>query len=230
MSQLDAVQQAVLRSGHWFGALPGPLQSCLWDMSQGLALPAGQCLFARGDPPDGLYAVLSGGIRITAVSPQGKEAILSIVEAPQWFGEIALFDGQPRTHDAWAETPVQLRHCPQADLLALLDREPSWWPFFGRLLASKVRLLFNVLEDAALLPAHARLARRLLTMLEAQAEMPGGPSMEIRVPQEQLGMMLGLTRQTVNQILRHFEREGAVELQRGVIAVRSPQRLQALSH
>ncbi len=92
-----------LMTGQWFSHLPASLQNSLLDSARLRRLTAGQCLFRRGDPPCGLYAVLEGTVRVGAVSEQGKEALLSLMEAPHWFGEICLFDGQPRTHDAYAE-------------------------------------------------------------------------------------------------------------------------------
>ncbi len=71
--------------------------------------------------------MVEGAIRISAVSENGKEALLILVEAPHWFGEIALFDGQARTHDAYAEGHTQLLQVPQAALLELLRREPHYW-------------------------------------------------------------------------------------------------------
>ena len=71
--------------------------------------------------------MVEGAIRISAVSENGKEALLILVEAPHWFGEIALFDGQARTHDAYAEGHTQLLQIPQAALLELLRREPHYW-------------------------------------------------------------------------------------------------------
>src|SRR3546814_10364795 len=80
--------------------LPAELQNSLLGMSRVRRLVPGHRLFQRGDPPCGMYAVLEGAVRIGAVNEQGKEALLSVVGAPHWFGEICLFDGQPRTHDA----------------------------------------------------------------------------------------------------------------------------------
>lgn len=92
-----------LLGGYWFNGLPVALQDALLHAASLRQLSAGQSLFRRGDPPCGLYAVLSGAMRIGAVNPAGKEALLTLVEAPNWFGEISLFDNQPRTHDASAE-------------------------------------------------------------------------------------------------------------------------------
>ena len=134
-------------------------------------LAAGQRLFQRGDPPCGLYAVLEGAVRIGAVSEQGKEALLSLVEAPHWFGEICLFDGQPRTHDAYGVGPCTLLHVPQAALLKLLDEHPDYWRHLALLMSHKLRLTFINLEQLSLLPAPARLAHRLLMIAEGYGEM-----------------------------------------------------------
>lgn len=116
-----------LQAGRWFQGLPEALQTHLLALAQPRQLPPGQRLFARGDAPCGLYCVVEGAIRISAVSENGKEALLILVEAPHWFGEIALFDGQARTHDAYAEGHTQLLQVPQAALLELLRREPHYW-------------------------------------------------------------------------------------------------------
>ena len=119
----DYVSQ--LSQGHWFAALPQALSQSLLDMAQVQRLDAGQRLFRRGDKPSGLYAVVEGAMRVGAVSETGKEALLTLVEPPYWFGEISLFDGLPRTHDAFADSASTLLLLPQAGLLALLEREPQ---------------------------------------------------------------------------------------------------------
>ncbi|MBS7691225.1 Crp/Fnr family transcriptional regulator, partial [Pseudomonas lalucatii] len=141
---IDALR-AALRRGHWFAALPEALQQALLASARVQHLEAGQRLFRRGDPPSGLYAVLEGAMRVGAVSPDGKEALLTLVEAPYWFGEISLFDGQPRTHDAFAECPSTLLLVPQAELLALLERQPRYWRDFALLMSQKLRLAFIAL-------------------------------------------------------------------------------------
>ena len=150
-----------LLQGQWFAALPAPLQQALLSQGRRLNLEAGQRLFSRGDAPSGLYAVLNGAMRVGSVDADGREALLVLVEAPHWFGEIALFDGQPRTHDAVAEGASSLLHVPQAGLLSLLERHPAYWRDLALLMAHKVRLAFIALEEISLLPAAQRLARRL---------------------------------------------------------------------
>ncbi|HWV08310.1 MAG TPA: Crp/Fnr family transcriptional regulator, partial [Pseudomonas sp.] len=168
-------------------------------------------------------AVVEGAMRIGAVSQNGKEALLTLIEPPYWFGEISLFDGQPRTHDAFAESASTLLLVPQASLLALLEREPRYWRDFALLMSHKLRLAFNALEEMSLLPAAPRLARRLLLIAENYDE--GEPRRVIHLAQEQLALMLALSRQTTNQILKELEAQGIVRLTYGEIEILDLQRL-----
>ena len=215
--------RACLQGGHWFSALPAALQDALLAAAQVQRLDAGQRLFRRGDPPSGLYAVVEGAMRIGAVNAQGKEALLTLVEAPYWFGEVSLFDGQPRTHDAFAEGASTLLLVPQAALLALLERQPQYWRDFALLMSQKLRLAFIALEQMSLLPAAPRLARRLLMIAENYGE--GEPRRVIHLAQEQLALMLAISRQTTNQILKELQAQGIVRLTYGEIEILDLDRL-----
>ena len=211
-------QRSRLLGGHWFNGLPTALQDSLLHAASLRQLTPGQRLFRRGDPPCGLYAVLHGAMRIGAVDLTGREALLTLIEAPDWFGEIALFDQQPRTHDATAEGAVRLLHIPQASLLQLLSAQPQYWRDFALLLSHKLRLAFSALEDMSLLPAAPRLARRLLQMVEGYGACREARRV-LQLPQEQLALMLAISRQTTNQILKDLQARGIVQLAYGTIEI-----------
>ncbi|WP_434607470.1 Crp/Fnr family transcriptional regulator [Pseudomonas sp. R1-7] len=217
-----------LLTGHWYSHLPAELQNSLLEMSRVRRLPPGQRLFKRGDAPCGLYAVLEGAVRIGAVSEQGKEALLSVVEAPHWFGEICLFDGQPRTHDAVSVGQCSLLHLPQAALLAFLEDQPVYWRHLALLMSHKLRLTFINLEHLSLMPAPARLAHRLLMIAEGYGEIEPARRV-LQLPQEQLALMLSLSRQTTNQILKDLQGQGIVRLSYGEIEILDIERLRALT-
>ncbi|WP_434675694.1 Crp/Fnr family transcriptional regulator [Pseudomonas sp. D3-10] len=217
-----------LMVGHWYSHLPAELQHSLLDMSRVRRLAPGQRLFQRGDAPCGLYAVLEGAVRIGAVSEQGKEALLSVVEAPHWFGEICLFDGQPRTHDAVGVGQCTLLHLPQAALLAFLEAQPVYWRHLALLMSHKLRLTFINLEHLSLMPAPARVAHRLLMIAEGYGEIEPARRV-LPLPQEQLAMMLSLSRQTTNQILKDLQGQGIVHLSYGEIEILDIERLRALT-
>jgi CRP-like cAMP-binding protein len=207
-----------LSSGQWFNHLPALLQDSLLAIAKLRRLSPGQQLFGRGDPPCGLYAVLEGAVRIGAVNEQGKEALLSLVEPPHWFGEICLFDGQPRTHDACGVGFCILLHVPQAALLELLEEHPQYWRHLALLMSHKLRLTFINLEQLSLMPAPARVAHRLLLIAEGYGETEHVRRI-LQLPQEQLALMLSLSRQTINQILKELQNQGILKLSYGEIEV-----------
>src|SRR5262245_61457752 len=105
-------QLAVLKSSEWFAALKPAFQEAVLASSRVLVLPAGKRVFHRGDPNDGIYCVLSGAVHFAGIAPSGRESIVARVEAPEWFGEIALFDGGVRTHDVVADVTSAVLHFP----------------------------------------------------------------------------------------------------------------------
>ena len=219
---------ATLERSAWFRAAPEALRTQLVQLGRVERLQTGERLFRRGDPDDGLYCVLDGLMRISAASFAGKEALLAVIEPVNWFGEIALFDGRERTHDAYAERESVLFHLPRVELAGLLERAPQYWHCFGLLLTQKLRLAFDAIEEAALLPAAQRIARRLLLMAGGYG-VPGVLRRVLKVPQEDLAMMLALSRQTINQILKQFEAQGALQLRYAEIEIVDVKILAALA-
>lgn len=209
----------LLLAGRWFQGLPATFQQRLLDAGVTRAVPAEGRLFSRGEAPDGLYAALEGSIRIGALSASGKEAVLAVVEPPQWFGEIAVFDRLPRTHDAIAAVETVVLHVPSAALEVMLSEQPGWWRDLGLLVTSKLRLAFGVMEDLALLPLAPRVARRLVLMAEGYGEWSDRSQRVVKVRQEVLAAMVSASRQSTNQVLKELEARGLIKLAYGEIEI-----------
>ena len=207
---------------HWFAALTLNQQQQLLAYAKAVQLGAGQRLFSRGDEFDGIYVLLSGALLIAGVHNSGREALLTIVEAGDWIGEIALFDRKVRTHDATASMASQLLHLNSSALELLVQQDPLWWQRFGQLLTEKMRLVFQALEDMSLLPASVRLARRLLVLCRLHQQ---GGRYVLPVQQEQLGQLLALSRQTINQLLQQLVLSGVIRTSYAQIEVLDLQRL-----
>lgn len=218
-------QLKVLQRSEWFGALEPAFQKAVLASSRVLAFSAGSSIFRRADPSDGIYCVLSGTVCFGATAPTGKGSIAALAEAPQWFGEIALFDGGARTHDAWTDIASTLLHLPARHLSRILAEDPRRWQQLGRLLVHKLRVALLLLEDMALEPPRIRLARCLVNLLEGYGQPKVEPSSVVRVSQERLGMMLSLSRQTVNELLRELEQKSIIQLHRGEVRVLDVRRL-----
>jgi CRP/FNR family transcriptional regulator, cyclic AMP receptor protein len=218
-------QLAALKSSEWFAALEPAFQQAVLTASHVMVLGAGKAVFHRGDPSDGIYCVLSGAVRFGAIARSGRELIVARVEAPEWFGEIAQFDEGVRTNDAWADAPSTLLHLPLGSLTRMLASDPCLWKHLGRLVVRKLRVALSLLEDMALEPPRVRLARCLINLFEGYGQRKAEPPRPLRVSQERLGMMLSLSRQTVNELLRQMEKESIIERQRGGVRIRNPGRL-----
>lgn len=224
----DVAHLSLLRRGRWFADLDDDLQRALVEGGHERTLADKARLFSRGDDGDGLYAVLDGALCITATSESGRELLLTRMEPPTWFGEIAVFDRQPRTHDVVADGASVVLHVPLAALDALLARRPTFWRELGLLVSGKLRLAFSALEDAAALPLKPRLVRRLLVLALGHGERATGVQRVLDVTQEQLAAMLSSSRQSVNQALKDLEQEGLLRVAYGQITLVDVERLRTL--
>lgn len=208
----------LLRTGRWYAGLPEALQDQLLEAAHFRTAAAGECVIARGDGPSGLYAVVDGALRVTGQSEAGREVLHMVVEAPSWFGELPVIDGLPRNQDITADTASELLHVPQRALDAILDATPGHWRHLAVLMASKFRLAILALEDVAQVPPRVRLARRLALLIEGYGDHTH-QRRTVELRQDQLAMMLSVSRQTANQALKELESLGMIRLAYGEIEI-----------
>ncbi|MGS5089904.1 Crp/Fnr family transcriptional regulator [Hydrogenophaga sp. A37] len=213
---VPAALRAALASDDWFAACPTVLQDVLLQQGRMRSLADGQSLFSRGGQADGLCCVTAGGLHIGALHADGQPAELAYLEPYQWFGEIALIDGLPRTHDAVAEGDTQVLVVPRDALVDWLDHHPAQWRELARLSTRKLRVAFVVLEELAMLPLEERLQRRLRLLAKGYGSREA-PRRRIRLGQETLARMLGVSRQSVNKALKALETRGVLRLHYGEI-------------
>lgn len=173
-------------------------------------------VYLRGEEAVAFYGIAEGRVRFSAASPEGKEVVLDYAGAGQWFGEIGLFDAGPRVVDARTAEPARLEVLARRDLLALCRAEPELMFRVVELFSRRIRRAEDIIFDTALLGLPARLARRLLHLAidEAHGEATArGPA--IRISQDELGRLAGVTRESAGRQLKAWEREGLVELDYG---------------
>lgn len=214
-------EREILLGSDWFRPLPEDIVSQLAGMARRRDLVDGELLYAKGDAPEGLYCVLKGGVRTVSTSSDGKELLLMQFEAGGWFGEISMFDGLGRSHDARAVGATQVLILPRDRFLALLARQPELYPHFMKMLCWKLRLAFAYIEDAQFEPLTVRLARRLLDLQTLYGKpVDGGQLIDLHLPQDDLGRMLGASRQGINKDLKSWEARGWIELRYGQLVIR----------
>src|SRR6185295_6638488 len=104
-------------------------------------------LSTRGAQAAEWCGVAKGAVRISSVSLSGKQVTLTYAEPGVWFGDIALFDGLPRTHDADAHGETTLLVVRKADFKELLAKHVELYEALLRLNCRRLRLMFNLIED-----------------------------------------------------------------------------------
>lgn len=218
---LDAVALA-----EWMRDLPPELLQRFAAVMVPRDFRAGEVLFHKGERAEGLYFVESGEIRSSTVTADGHEFILYFFEPGSCVGLSSALDGAPSVSTCRASCDTRTRLLLQADLLAILGEQPQYYRQFTELLLRWVRGLISVLEDQAVLSVRARLAKRLLHLAYLYGRQEDGCIViALKLPQEELGMLVGATRQSIHQQLAEFRKLGWVSVHNSIFTLLDPMAL-----
>jgi CRP-like cAMP-binding protein len=184
-----------------------------------------EVVFHRDDPGNSLFMVASGSVKICLRSEDGREVVLTRHGPGEHFGDLALFDGEPRSADAIALEQSELLILPRELFLQFIHGNPEAALRLLTTLAGWIRRLTETVHDAAFLDVPGRLARTLLRLTASQA---GGEPVATtpRMTQNDLAAMVGATRESINKWLGFYERQGLIRRDKGSIAVLSREELE----
>lgn len=228
--QLTESERLSIDGGSWFSRLSSGLRGAILQRARVRRLRDGAVLATRGAQAAEWCGVAAGAVRISTVSLAGKQVTLTYAEPGSWFGDIAVFDGLPRTHDAQAHGQTTLLVVGKTDFHALLSEHAELCQALLRLNCRRLRLMFDHFEDLNTRPLHARLARQLLLLARSYGVAQGS---EIRIglqlAQEDIAQLLGASRQRVNQELKGFERDGALRIEPTRLVIVSRDKLLAIA-
>ena len=179
---------------------------------------------ARGEVPEEWFACAKGAVRVSSTSITGKQITLTYVEPGLWFGDTSIFDGDRRTHDAYAHGATTLLCVAKADFKRILATHTECYEAMLWLAARRIRQLYGLVEDLNTLPLRARLAKQLLHLVRSYGIPSLAHAEEVRIglqlAQEELAQLLGASRQRVNQELKGMEREDIIRIEPGGLVVR----------
>lgn len=202
----------------------------LLDVTTTRRLDARQELCHKGDDGDALYGVLSGRLKVTAAGADGKEIVFGLMDAGDVIGEIALLDGSPRSATVVSMEPSELLTLHRRDFLPFLHERPRVAVDLAALLARRLRRLSELTEDTLFLALSSRLAKKLLALAARYGTRTAdGVRIDLRLPQHELGELVGTTRESVNKQLRAWQQEGLLAMDRGLITLRDPDGLEAVA-
>jgi CRP-like cAMP-binding protein len=167
-------------------------------------------IFHVGEPGSSMMGVMVGTVRISLPGWKDKQLILADLPAGEFFGEMALLDGKPRSANATAVTKCELLVFERRDFLTLFERSPTACLNIMQLLCERIRSTDERMSEIAFFDLPARLARALLRY-PAQGHGPA----KLSLSQQELAEMVGATRENVNRCLREWQRRGILQLENG---------------
>jgi CRP-like cAMP-binding protein len=208
----------------------------LVDLARGMRVRRfrrGETVFHVGDPGDALFIVMAGSIKITLPADSGDEAILATLRAGDFFGELALLDGAPRSATAVAIEPTETYVLSRDGFRELIATQSQMREALLATLAAEVRRLTNHVEELHFLDITGRLASRLVRLSAesgATRLADGGVRLAGPLTQGDLAAMIGCTRQSVNKLLGLFSDDGFIRLERDRIVVLDLDGLKRTAH
>jgi CRP-like cAMP-binding protein len=180
------------------------------------ALSPGQILFQRGDPGDGVFAIVSGHIKVFLEGTDGNEVVVAIRTTGDVLGELSLLDHHKRSASAAAMDASQVLRISTAHFRDWLVVHPKAAVALLRELAQRVRETTDQVAEIAILSIDTRIARRLwMHFAEAAADATPKDGMKVRVNQAQLASVVGITRESVNKHLRRMKESGTIAIEAG---------------
>src|SRR5437588_6651905 len=215
---------SLLRNHALFRDLPGPAGERLGSYMKTRKLSRGSTIFAKGDPGSGLMGVLTGAVKVSVASADGKDIVLNVFREGDIFGEIALLDGRPRTADATAMSDCELIVIERRDFVPFLSSQPDVMLKFIEILCSRLRRTSEQVQDITFLNLPARLAKTLLQLTAGEE----GAQRKAAITQREISQMIGMSRESTNKQLRAWAKRGWIRLERGGVGVTAPDKLAAI--
>lgn len=193
----------------FYGLNPLDLKALL-SLAKTSVIKSRQVVCSRGEPGDALYVLITGKLKVTAESGDGRELILAILDAGETFGEMSLLDGKPRCANVTAVQDSELLIVRRQDFLLFLEQHPKVAIELLAILTQRLRGMDDMMGDVRFLDVRRRLARMLhrLVMQHGRTMNGGGVRIDLHLSQEDLGNLICATRESVNKHLKAWEDEG----------------------
>jgi CRP-like cAMP-binding protein len=212
----------LLRNHALFRELPAPVIETIGAYMKRRSVTRGSTIFSKGDPGTGLMGVLSGSVKISVTSPEGRDIVLNIIHPGEIFGEIALLDGHPRTADAMALSDCEFMIIERREFIPFLLNQPAVAIKLMEILCSRLRHTSEQVHDVTFLNLSVRLARTLSHLAVEDTSTSGG---EVAITQREIGAMVGRSRESTNKQLSAWAKRGWIRLHRGGVTILKPEKL-----
>jgi len=187
---------------------------------------AGEIMFLRGEPGDGVFGIVRGSVRVFVEGASGGDVVVGTRGEGEVLGEMSLLDGMPRSASARAVDDVTALYVSRDRFDAWLREHPAASRAMLEVLARRLREATDQVAGIALLSVEARIARHLSRMFDTNGAAAAGASMAVN--QTELARAIGVTRESVNKHLARLKHAGVVDVAPGRVTLLDPTALQAL--
>ncbi len=219
-------EEDVVRTAPLFTALDDASAVSLRASMDSVKIAKGSILFAEGDEGDHLYVIVEGKVKLGTSSGDGRENLLSILGPGEMFGELSLFDPNPRTSTATAVTDAKLLSLGQAKLIPCLADHPPVALHLLAALAQRLRRTNEAVGDLVFSDVPGRVAKALIDLGERFGKQTDeGLFVHHDLTQEELAQLVGASRETVNKALADFAGRNWLKLDGRAVLITDVERL-----
>lgn len=196
-------------------------QMTLLSVSVGMqSLASGATIFHQGSAGDALYIIVSGQVRIFTISESGQERTIRIFRAGEFFGELALLDGLPRSANAQTMRPTTVLTLHRAAFLHTIHTCPPIAAAVLEAMAQRLRQTTVFAEHLANLSAPQRVVRQIVDLAAQHGVSEGSTTrIDLRMTQDELASLSGTTRETVNRVLSSLRDQGLIRVERMCMSI-----------
>jgi CRP/FNR family cyclic AMP-dependent transcriptional regulator len=171
--------------------------------------PRNTVVINEGDQSDSLYVIRSGSVKVFLGNDEGREIILNIQHAGEYFGELALIDSGPRSASVMTQEKTALSIISKADFEEFLRQHPAANVKIMRGLVKRLRVLTDNVRSLALMDVYGRVARLLLKLSKPEGEVRVVPE---TLTQQDIADRVGASREMVSRILKDLREGGYIEV------------------
>lgn len=175
--------------------------------------PSKSTIIYAGDASDSLYYIIKGSVTVLIEDDDGREMIVAYLNDGDFFGEMGLFDPED-SRSAWvrAKTECEVAEISYAKFRELSERHPEVLFAISNQLARRLRLTTKKVGDLAFLDVTGRVARTLLELCKQPDAMTHPDGMQIKITRQEIGRIVGCSREMVGRVLKTLEEQGLVNV------------------
>lgn len=172
------------------------------------------------DPGSAFYILKNGLVKITTEDQHGDEMILRILYPTDFFGEMSLLDGMPRSATVTAQEASEVLTISREHFLSIIEQSPKILLKMTVVLSKRIRRTNELIHSLAFFDVYGKVARVLLNLAtERGRTTEQGTVIDMRLTQQELAELAGMSRETMARTLREFQQAGCIRIESGIISI-----------